>query len=185
MLSKMPFSAEVLLQHKQLVSLINGLLTTVNEEVETTQGTTKTASDRASVAEESESKGDTMAVDRGSENAAASSQHQTVPANRSERLTLAASDQCDFCDAPIPFTDLATATCTNGHQFPRCGISFLAIQAPGITKSCGICSTPFLSEEFVEVQEVHEGAAQPPVTLSRVLFQACDVCIYCGGKFVG
>jgi hypothetical protein len=24
-----------------------------------------------------------------------------------------------------------------------------------------------------------------PVTLSRVLFHACDVCIYCGGKFVG
>jgi hypothetical protein len=169
-------------------------------------------------------------------------------------------DTCDFCSAPIPFTDLATASCTNGHQFPRCGLSFLAIQAPGITKYCGICSTPFLNEEFVAVQEVdkhpscvgeqnqnkevdvlgHDTMAfleangerssqgdgkgyasergQPisdqenqfhsarqsqsvvgvcedlasegekrhmPVTLAKVLFLACDVCIYCGGKFVG
>jgi hypothetical protein len=25
----------------------------------------------------------------------------------------------------------------------------------------------------------------PPITLARVLFFACDACIYCGGKFVG
>lgn len=24
-----------------------------------------------------------------------------------------------------------------------------------------------------------------PMTLARLLFSACDVCIYCGGKFVG
>jgi hypothetical protein len=130
-------------------------------------------------------------------------------------------DSCDFCSAPIPLTDLATAMCTNGHQFPRCGLSFLAIQAPGITKYCGICSTPFLSDEFVDAQEmdserkdaetndageVHgqDDSMQvstadvimiensdvagrrdaPPITLARVLFLACDVCVYCGGKFV-
>jgi hypothetical protein len=129
-------------------------------------------------------------------------------------------DTCDFCSAPIPLTDLTTAMCTNGHQFPRCGLSFLAIQAPGITKYCGICSTPYFSEEFVDAQEMdsekkgtgsngaeevqgeHDLAQEPtkdtvmsevsaemvgidkrPVTLARVLFFACDVCIYCGGKF--
>jgi hypothetical protein len=111
--------------------------------------------------------------------------------------------------------------CTNGHQFPRCGLSFLAIQAPGITKYCGICSTPFLSDEFVDAQEVDSEKKDAetndasevqeqndstqastadvimsensdvagrrdahPITLARVLFLACDVCIYCGGKFV-
>lgn len=97
----------------------------------------------------------------------------------------AATDLCDFCSAPIPFTDLTAATCANGHEFPRCGISLVAIQAPGITKYCGICSTPCLSEEFVRAQETGGSDIEPPVTLSRVLFQACDVCIYCGGKFVG
>ena len=62
-------------------------------------------------------------------------------------------DRCEFCNAAIPFTDLTTATCLNGHQFPRCGLSFIAIQAPGITKYCGICSTPFFSEELVAAQE--------------------------------
>ncbi|KAF1848382.1 uncharacterized protein K460DRAFT_275313 [Cucurbitaria berberidis CBS 394.84] len=129
------------------------------------------------------------------------------------RIEPAASgvDRCDFCFAPIPFTDLTTCTCTNGHEFPRCGLSFLAIQAPGVTKYCGICSTPFLNEDFVMAQEVgvrehdlekggftavkhvvQEGnmateseKRELPVTLARVLFLACDVCIYCGGKFVG
>jgi hypothetical protein len=169
-------------------------------------------------------------------------------------------DTCDFCSAAIPFTDLTTASCTNGHQFPRCGLSFLAIQAPGITKYCGICSTPYLNDQFVAAQEIekpsdhgaeHETRAQGsrhagesagttvqqqtsgdtadhegdmtmedssvedgqerrngnqanggvanekpgnsvvnegrkmPVTFVKVLFAACDACIYCGGKFVG
>jgi hypothetical protein len=63
------------------------------------------------------------------------------------------TDTCDFCSTPIPFSDLGSAICTNGHQFPRCGLSFLAIQAPGITKYCGICSTPYFSDEFVLAQE--------------------------------
>lgn len=152
--------------------------------------------------------------------------------------TAAAADTCDFCEASIPFTDLKSATCLNGHHFPRCGLSFLAIQAPRITKYCGICNTPFLSNEFVLAQEVGSSrspsiAAVPrpttvanstgvateldssadvnvasgpndredsarqaagateerhrelPNSLARILFFACDVCIYCSGKFVG
>ncbi|CAI6334952.1 unnamed protein product [Periconia digitata] len=166
-------------------------------------------------------------------------------------------DSCDFCDAAIPFTDLEIATCLNGHQYPRCGLSFIAIQAPRISKFCGLCKTGFFSEEFVTAQEVTrnsdsddlgdvetqtlgqsaanediempdvrhgedqtsgpdeanhlaaknlatETREQPdkdiealigpgkqdiiteglPVSLARVLFLACDVCIYCGGKFL-
>jgi hypothetical protein len=83
----------------------------------------------------------------------------------------------------------------------------LAIQAPRITKVCGICETSFLSEDFVEEQEkvrekrgvetgaVEEGdemdvddaddGGEEHVSLAKILFQACDVCIYCGGKFIG
>ena len=154
-LSQMPLSREILLHHKQLVALIDGLFLPNDAEDEALEGdgTGQPAP-----------KMDCDAMDTG----------------------IAATDQCDFCSAPIPFTDLNTATCANGHQFPRCGVSLLAIQAPGITKYCGICSTPFLSEEFVRAQEAEgEADAEPPVTLARVLFQTCDVCIYCGGKFVG
>ena len=36
-------------------------------------------------------------------------------------------------------------------------------------------------EDDESVQETRD----LPVTLTRVLFLACDACIYCGGKFVG
>lgn len=171
------------------------------------------------------------------------------------------SEACDFCSAPIPFIDLETATCTHGHSFPRCGLSFLAIQAPGITKYCGICQRPFLNDDYVATQEsghdLHtiveplesmgnsnmvaaalssgdqgrvgkeindrQGLSdndpehkfetssrrirtrnadqqgpmharllgggpekhRPAVTFATLLFLSCDVCIYCGGHFVG
>ncbi|XPS97382.1 hypothetical protein M3J09_006613 [Ascochyta lentis] len=176
MLSHTPFSAEILLQHKQLIILINTLL--FSDEV--AEGANESADKQKDLVAE----GDIMDTELTTESANPSSYGQAVSADGLDTVT-AASDHCDFCSAPIPFTDLTTATCTNGHQFPRCGISLLAIQAPGITKYCGICSTPFLSEEFVQVQEMQEETTEPPVTLSRVLFQACDICIYCGGKFVG
>lgn len=164
-------------------------------------------------------------------------------------VDISEADICDICHAAIPFTDLATATCISGHEFPRCGLSFLAIQAPRITKYCGLCSTPFLSDEFLLAQEAGtwpsgmqkgpHGSREPgagpgipsvqrrgepsseastpdigaqedtemvdgqpqrghneaqrkdeemrelPVSFARGLFLACDVCIYCGGKFVG
>ncbi|KAJ4352989.1 hypothetical protein N0V95_003782 [Ascochyta clinopodiicola] len=189
-LSQTPFSAEILLQHKQLVILINDLL--FSDEV--AKAATDAADQQEGLAEgedmtegpASETDGGVMVTDTTPENTAPSSHDQDTVTNKSGLdSAVDVSDQCDFCSAPIPFTDLTTATCTNGHQFPRCGISLLAIQAPGITKYCGICSTPFLSEEFVRAQEVQEEMIEPPVTLSRVLFEACDVCIYCGGKFIG
>lgn len=248
-LSQTSFSAEILAHHHQLISLIDDLISPREDEGELQ-----------------------------SQEQQATSHITTVTPD----ITTSTIDHCDFCAAPIPFTDLMTATCTSGHAFPRCGLSFLAIQAPGITKYCGICSTPFLSEEFVQLQEEVEEEKGPepngdtdmedvrpkgllseevrtnenetekvdedgdgnpgepvlgevqinseegdevgenadasgnhqveneqngvqipeppeevpealsgeennelPITLARVLFLACDACIYCGGKFVG
>ncbi|KAF2478038.1 uncharacterized protein BDR25DRAFT_275721 [Lindgomyces ingoldianus] len=142
-------------------------------------------------------------------------------------------ERCDFCDADLRMEDLESAQCANGHQFVRCGLTFLAIQAPGISKYCGICSQPYFSDEFVWEQEIasaastpvsgrvrlemndmevememeqgaetlaeiregdlrgnggankQKGSILPSMTLARLLFWACDACIYCGGKFVG
>ena len=147
-------------------------------------------------------------------------------------------DTCGFCQASIPFTDLTSATCANGHRFPRCGLSFVVIQAPRITKYCGVCKTPFLDDRFIRAQEVDDYALHrhkkkstegqldvietikdkngavagtdttedvhmwdvgeerfdakdgynndsAPLSLAKLLFLACDACIYCGGKFTG
>lgn len=123
---------------------------------------------------------------------------ESSPSSSSTFPQLEPCDTCDFCSADIPLDDLDTATCRNGHEFSRCGISFLAIQKPRISKYCGLCKTPYLSEEFVGAQEegrgngaeaVEGGAAEENgarvVSLSKALYAACDVCIYCGGKFTG
>jgi hypothetical protein len=197
-----------------------------------------------------------------------------------------APETCNICQSSIAFTDLWSARCSQNHRFARCGISFIAIQAPKIQKACNICKTAVLSDEFVTEKEMPskkvtvqltrgpararndsnvgiedtedtilndadsefegtdtrmgiggedgvdvgglsvrirhiaasskcgtnspiqarnnlnevnasqqataadedkgtEPAVQSPVTLARVLYLACDVCIYCGGKFMG
>lgn len=233
-LAQTPFSAEILAQHRQVVSTIHALTEPDATEAESTTENEPTP-ERTS-------------------HSSSSAANATSPHSA---FAVIATDTCDFCSAPIPFTDLTTAACTNGHQFPRCQLTFLAIQAPGITKYCGICNTPFLSDEFVAAQErrggkgnadedlplqsvedaekvppeqqervqkegteticvdgvreeAHQdqtqqnGPQEPPhrngatkvpsakkegedsfITLAQVLFLACDVCIYCGGKYVG
>lgn len=226
-LSQTVFSAEILTHHQQLISLIKTLLE------DDTPGTTQPEDQDASTA--------TREIDVHDKDTI----NQFTATNTQRQANWV--DNCDFCSAPIPFTDLSSAACTNGHQFPRCGLSFLAIQAPGITKYCNLCRTPFFSEEFIAIQEAKpvrcsssgaiggnnsdtanlagqgqndsngvprmeleagvttgdgEGnevhletndasaridgdTVDLPITLARVLFLACDVCVYCGGKFVG
>lgn len=218
-LSQSSFSAEILAQHRQLIVLINGITRPETRDMEPL------------------SENDIENHRNDLHDDLVTTIDQIAPG-----LVLA-TDTCDFCSAPIHFTDFTSAVCTNGHQFPRCGLSLLAIQAPGITKYCGLCSTPYLSEGFVAAQEIEtrpesgsgvdsvvekssatkisahevqnlgvhlqtdgeeeirspaiqvnddatgrmtieEEQMELPVTLARVLFLACDVCIYCGGKFV-
>ncbi|KAF2661808.1 hypothetical protein K491DRAFT_764778 [Lophiostoma macrostomum CBS 122681] len=218
----------------------------------------------------------------GEDDPIAESNAQPIPS----RYIGEATETCTFCSSPIPFENLWLAYCTQGHEFIRCGISFLTIQAPGCTKKCGICDTLFLTDDFmardgvlqveagssemsvdgdagieqdtkmgdagdeagtadsptemmeggeamnanvdaaqtpeqieelddvqasaqkgknsaitssrpISASEDHattEASSKPkrkvrkrdvPVNLARVLFLGCDVCIYCGGKFVG
>jgi hypothetical protein len=238
------FSVEICNHHRQMINLVQKLI-----EPEITAA--EPAEPRASDAVEEQDGAILITA------ALPSSAALTIDLDLSEAIV----DSCDFCSAPIPFMDFKTASCTNGHQFPRCGLSLIAIQAPGITKYCGICSTPFFNEEFVAAQEmpkqsrvakvldkktdgnsstghgnkdtqangdgtnganaegdiliedaslptgseqnterernqeasregpenviVGEERARLPVTFARILFLACDACIYCGGKFVG
>ncbi|KAK7621240.1 transcription factor IIIC subunit delta N-term-domain-containing protein [Phyllosticta citricarpa] len=138
-------------------------------------------------------------------------------------------EQCEICDESIKFESFDWARCSQGHEFVRCSLTFLAIQAPGISKLCGICGKRFLSEHHTlkldtllddeangdgQSQGTHDLCSVPgldtagegdfylffgsdkqgaggkeqerqSVTLVRLLFAACNVCIYCGGKFVG
>ena len=123
---------------------------------------------------------------------------------------------CEICEAVIPLENRSWAKCSNGHQsgkrvifnagrvliisLARCGLSFLAIQAPGISKQCGICKRQYFNDEYVSSQDAAPAStpqqsdsipaenmdgATRPFGLAQILFASCHVCVYCYGKFVG
>ncbi|KAI9710611.1 MAG: hypothetical protein M1812_007375 [Candelaria pacifica] len=126
-------------------------------------------------------------------------------------------DICEICGAGVGWDSLTGAQCHSGHTFRRCALTFLAIQAPGISKYCGLCGIEYLHLDFLlkndarslapaenldrknsgaaseaesdaesvgdEAQDTH--LAETPVSLAQILSASCEICIYCGGKFVG
>lgn len=140
-------------------------------------------------------------------------QREGKTSHMQSQLTRADGEACTVCNKMLPFESLRWARCSNGHQFPRCSLTFLAIQAPGMTKSCVICNSQCLNEYLIDSLVPHspsggentgakddtaennggppgiltQGVVQrePMASLIRVLFAACDICIYCGGKFAG
>jgi hypothetical protein len=91
-------------------------------------------------------------------------------------------EPCSLCQAFNPRTSnvdfddgLFQGICSNGHRFYRCGITFLAIQDPGISKCCTSCSRSFLSIEELETES--------GPSLVRALLNHHDLCPYCQGYF--
>jgi hypothetical protein len=106
-------------------------------------------------------------------------------------------ESCTICQQNIVLESLRWSRCAGGHQFSRCALTFLSIMEPGIGKSCRICHALYLNEYTlpgfknkaaqdakVEAPLLDADHAEPRVSLARLLFAACDVCILCGGKFV-
>lgn len=113
-------------------------------------------------------------------------------------------ESCSICQQSVVLESLRWSRCAGGHQFSRCTLTFLSIMEPGISKSCRICHALYLNEyalpEFkgqvdpdVKTKsplpdngsvEMSAKIVEPNVSLARLLFAACNVCILCGGKFV-
>ncbi|KAJ5758329.1 uncharacterized protein N7511_007023 [Penicillium nucicola] len=87
-------------------------------------------------------------------------------------------EQCDICDAGIGWHSAQEAKCANGHLFTRCGLSFLTIQEPGISKFCSVCQTEYIDEDSLALAR----GGKLSRTFSEV-FETFDTCLYCGGKF--
>jgi hypothetical protein len=115
------------------------------------------------------------------------------------------SEICRICEEPIFFESIRWARCRSGHQFSRCGLTFLSIQEPGFSKHCGVCGLQVFNEWKLsgltsagtpnnvdisseayrngENADVQLQQAEPTASLARTLFAALDSCVYCGGKF--
>ncbi|KAJ5544470.1 Transcription factor IIIC zinc-finger [Penicillium sp. DV-2018c] len=87
-------------------------------------------------------------------------------------------ERCEVCDAGIGWPSIKFAQCANGHRWVRCGLSFLAIQRPGVSKYCSLCRTEALDEERVACVS---GGKQGRTF--NALFETFDICLHCAGKF--
>lgn len=56
------------------------------------------------------------------------------------------SEVCQICQELITFESVKWARCVKGHQFTRCGLTFLAMQKPGMSKSCTLCGMQYIDE---------------------------------------
>ncbi|TLD18349.1 hypothetical protein E2P81_ATG12144 [Venturia nashicola] len=72
-------------------------------------------------------------------------------------------EQCEICEAEIPLESFTEAHCIEGHEFARCSLTFLAIQAPGISKYCGICGKQYIEGFYLET-DLSRGRARMPAT---------------------
>ncbi|KAB5545875.1 gpi-anchor transamidase-like protein [Coniochaeta sp. 2T2.1] len=90
-----------------------------------------------------------------------------------------ASQRCDLCGAEMAVDESrqGMTVCTKGHFWSTCGASGLAIQAPGISHTCGVCGvrTLKIGELLKRAPRLEEGI-KTEVT--------ADACGKCGGKFV-
>ncbi|KAJ5779869.1 hypothetical protein N7457_007589 [Penicillium paradoxum] len=87
-------------------------------------------------------------------------------------------EKCEVCDAGIGWPSVLIAQCANGHRWDRCGLSFLAIQEPGISKYCSVCHMEALDEEVVaHVRGGKQGQ------MFNALFEVFDTCLQCAAKF--
>ncbi|KAK6342523.1 hypothetical protein TWF718_007926 [Orbilia javanica] len=99
-------------------------------------------------------------------------------------------EKCNVCEAGVPFDDLMNGRCEKGHLFKRCALTFLIITDPN-SRVCGVCSREYVSRKMVEDDEKTPAlrdardekmdASEP--TLLRILFDAVDTCVFCGGSF--
>lgn len=89
----------------------------------------------------------------------------------------------------------------------RCTLTFFAIQEPGISRYCDTCRREYLHEDYALNDHSRHGGKPAPGTkgmetsdnatmegnvvsfddesILQVLFRNYDVCIFCGGKFIG
>ncbi|KAK6503688.1 hypothetical protein TWF481_008692 [Arthrobotrys musiformis] len=102
-------------------------------------------------------------------------------------------EKCKDCDRNVPLDDLMNGRCENGHLFKRCALTFLLITDPN-SRVCGICSREYVTRKMVEEDETvvaaldargerMDGDNVREPTLLRMLFEAVDTCVFCGGSF--
>ncbi|CAL1715200.1 unnamed protein product [Somion occarium] len=96
---------------------------------------------------------------------------------------LSADELCPACHAPVPFNDINTAVCANGHSWQRCSITSFILSTPMVRTCLGCRRKAFMPRP--------RAATSPnwlPIParswLVEDLLEAVRRCLYCGNNFV-
>ncbi|VDC03351.1 unnamed protein product [Peniophora sp. CBMAI 1063] len=112
-------------------------------------------------------------------------------------------ESCPACGLAVPYNDVSSATCPNGHRWMRCSITSFILSTPMVRTCIGCTRKAFLppirkrtrktgDNEQMEVDEAPGGAEPdvshlPPAARSWIvqeLLQAATRCLFCGNSFV-
>ncbi|CCM02571.1 uncharacterized protein FIBRA_04674 [Fibroporia radiculosa] len=91
------------------------------------------------------------------------------------------SEPCPACDTQIPFEDVSTAICLNGHVWSRCSITFIILATPAV-RTCVGCRRKALLPAS-SAQAWLPGAVRAS-WLAAEMLEGTRRCFFCGSHFV-
>lgn len=110
---------------------------------------------------------------------------------------IAASQTCSVCggDSHSTITPISAGEgandgrvlavkCSRGHRLAVCGVTGLAIMAPGISRACGVCQSRVLGWEYLQervLKPARVGEEDVRIVKSEM---GRDCCARCGGKYL-
>ncbi|EEB08392.1 transcription factor tfiiic complex subunit sfc9 [Schizosaccharomyces japonicus yFS275] len=84
------------------------------------------------------------------------------------------NEYCPACNSIIEFQDPVNATCSKGHVWRRCALTFLPLS--GIdTRYCGVCRSAYSGMSIMPEEHC----------LTGFLLTKFSLCYYCGGRLLG
>ena len=105
--------------------------------------------------------------------------------NSSTQTTVKKLDEiCPACGAAIPFEDIISARCKNGHLWPRCSVTTFVLATSWVRTCVGCCRKAFLPPSAMDKSQ---GQELPEISQSWVveeLLNAVTKCLFCGNGFV-
>ncbi|EKM55654.1 uncharacterized protein PHACADRAFT_209176 [Phanerochaete carnosa HHB-10118-sp] len=104
----------------------------------------------------------------------------TVPSTITDATSLGLDEQCPACRGKVSLQDINTATCPNGHIWPRCSITSFILSTP-MVRTCMGCSRKALLPPPTSVMRWLPPSARS--WLVEDLLSAVRRCFFCGCGF--
>jgi len=91
---------------------------------------------------------------------------------------------CPACGSTIPFENLISARCTNGHSWPRCSVTTFVLTTSWVRTCVGCCRKAFLPPAALDKSQGQELPVLARSLVIEELLNAVTKCLFCGNGFV-